>query len=188
MITASIPTIVSKMGFYLGAHTFNWMGFAYLAFSAFSELLKRDHLNVIGFCIASTVIGGVHALGIFGLFGRVISDRNALRNSRYVLHESHHLPFYFHWGLGTIMKGMLMTFFWTFNAQHKTASFNDHRWSQEITAENTLMYLQWTGGMVLTVVFFLIHTVNLHTVFNRLTHPRVGHKTVNESMPLTRSY
>ena len=171
--TADVKQMV---GFYLGAHTLNWMGFAYLAFSAFSELLKRDHLNVIGFCITASVIAGVHFLGGIGLVARVTGDHTytRMRGNGHVLMGHHHSPFFFHWGAGTVMKVMLMAFFWTFNAQHKTAKFNDHRWSQTIPAEDTLMYLQWTAGMVLTVVFFLIHTINLKAVYERVWDPKYG--------------
>jgi len=146
--------------------------FGFLAFSAFSELLRHDFMTVNNWRIVAIVLTGVYGLGSTGIYLRVLGDRN---NSDQPTAPSHHHPFYTHISMALLCKVLVMVSLIVFYADHEKdlPTFNAHRYSNGIPLGLEAMYVQWQITMLLTLLGWIISTITLSRMYMRMKDPRV---------------
>jgi len=144
--------------------------YAFLAFSAFAEILRRSFLPVTAWVWITFSLATLHLLpGLMGLVARMDKDKRT-RNTL----GQHHAPFIHH-ALSTGMSKVLLTVgFFVFKYTHNNLErFDDGRFSDRFFInEEFHKYVQWNGLMLLTVAGFLISSLTGAITWETLKYPR----------------
>lgn len=145
--------------------------YAFLAFSAYSELLRHEFMTVNNWRIISIVLFSVFAAGSMGIFNRVMTDRHEYNTT-----PSHHHPFYTHMGIVILCKLFIMVGLILFYSDYEDQlpEFNSKRYSSVgVPVGLEAVYQQWQNFMAFILFSFVLTTFSLSLVVMRMKDPRV---------------
>lgn len=185
---AAVQNLMHNFGTYGWLHIMGHILYAIMACFALGEIVLRDKLTILEWCILSWVLLGTYVITVILLPVRMAYDRNPRESSGlYPVTSAHHLPFIGHAGSGLLTRTFIAFMLSIFRHHHPEArldAFNDSRFSGDPTGPEQFMYMQWFAIMVCTVCFFFTDNVHFFRFLQKLWEPRNNYGGTKWSMKI----